>query len=99
MQNQELKIIDIGVGYIIELAANILIPAHTIKKIEYKNITLELNDSFGLLAIPSANASQGGYGFSDLSVSVRINSLSIYNQGDEAINRYTIPTMFFVPKF
>lgn len=100
LQNNELKITDIGIGYIIKLFENILITSHSVKTIEYGSIMLKLTEDFGVVPIPSVTVVAGGFGASDLAVTVRPTSLIIYNQNDDNSNdRYTIPTTFFVPKF
>ncbi len=77
-----------------------MITSHSVKTIEYGSIMLKLTEDFGVVPIPSVTVVAGGFGASDLAVTVRPTSLIIYNQNDDNSNdRYTIPTTFFVPKF
>lgn len=90
-------IIDIGIGYVITIAGNILIEAKKTFKLNL-NINLNINIAY-IFSIPSTTVINGGYGSSDIVIRVFTNDIILFNQSP-SLNQeiYTTPAVLFIPK-
>ena len=96
--DSNITVADLGMSYLIMVKQDIMIEWGKVFRCSF-NIQLQVQDFGFYFAIPSTSVPKGGYGSSELVLTVSSYGLSIYNQNtvNESL-KYTIPTTVWVPK-